>query len=163
MTDEGNQENKLARTEEVPMARSFWFDPWENLDRFFDDPFFTPFSRRAMIRPRLNVGVPSVDISDEVDHIRIRADMPGVPKENVEVHVQDDTLEIKAHQDEQEETTEGNYIRRERRTSSFQRCFVLPDTVKADEIKANMKDGVLTVSIPKVEPRTPTKVSVQVE
>ena len=163
MTEDAKKENRLARTDEVPMARTIWFDPWEDLDRFFDDPFFFPSSRRTSRRPRIAVGVPNVDISDEQDHILIRADMPGVPKENVEVHVQDDVLEIRARQDEAEETTEDNLIRRERRTSSFQRQFVLPDTLRTEKIKATMKDGVLTIHIPKMEPKTPKKVPIKVE
>jgi len=162
MNPERNKEDRLARTEDRPMARSYWFDPFEHMDRFFDDPWFFP-RVRGLARPRINVGVPNVDISDEVDHIRIRADMPGVPKENVEVHIDDDVLEIKARMDESEEKTEGNYIRRERRTSSFQRSFVLPETVDKDDIKANMRDGVLSLTIPKVEPKQPKKINIDVD
>jgi HSP20 family protein len=155
-------DDKLARTEDRPMARSYWFDPFEEMERFFDDPWFFPRAK-AIARPRLRVGVPNVDISDEVDHIRIRADMPGVPKENVEVHVDEDVLEIKAHLDETQEETGGNFIRRERRTSSFQRSFVLPDSVDKEAIKANMKYGVLNIQIPKVEPKEPKKVPINVD
>lgn len=162
MKEEVNNENVLARTEDRPMARSYWFDPFEHMDRFFDEPWFFP-RVRDIARPRLSVGVPNVDIADEPDRIRIRADMPGVPKENVEVHIEDDILEIKASLDESEERTEGNYIRRERRTSSFQRSFVLPDTVDKDQIKANMRDGVLSISIPKMEPKEPKKVNIDVD
>jgi HSP20 family protein len=98
-----------------------------------------------------------------MDHIRIKADMPGVPKENVEVHIEDDVLEIKAHLDDAIEETKGNFIRRERRTSSFQRSFMLPDTVDKDAIKANMKDGVLNITIPKMEPKQPKKVPIDVD
>ena len=162
MNQDMKGKDKLARTEDRPMARSYWFDPFEQMDRFFDDPWLFP-RVRSMGRPRLSVGVPNVDISDEVDHIRIRADMPGVPKENVEVHIDEEVLEIKARLDEAEERTDGNYIRRERRTSSFQRSFVLPDTVNKDGIKANMKDGVLSITIPKVEPKQPKKVNIDVD
>ena len=157
------KENRLARTEDRPVARVGWFDPFEELDRFFEDPFFFPLGQRMMVRPRISVGVPQVDISDEGDHIRIRADMPGVQKENVEVLVDDDVLEIKANVSEEHECTEGNFIRRERRSSSFHRSFVLPDTVKADLIRAGMKDGVLSVTIPKVEPKQPKKVAIDVD
>jgi HSP20 family protein len=156
-------ERKLAKREDRPSRFGFWFDPFADFDRWFDDPFFFPAGRRMAMRPHVNVGVPSVDISDEGDHIRIKADMPGVPKENVEVEVDDDVLEIKARTDESHEATDGNYIRRERRTSSFHRCFSLPDTVRSDEIKATMKDGVLSITVPKVEPKQPKKVSVDVD
>ena len=162
MNHEKQEDNMLARTEDRPVARSYWFDPFEQMERFFDDPWF--LNRvRAVGMPRLSVGVPSVDITDEVDHIRIKADMPGVPKENVEIEIDDDVLEINANMDRSEERTDGNYIRRERRTSSFQRRFVLPDTVDKDAIKANMKDGVLSITIPKVEPKQPKKVSIDVD
>ncbi len=162
MNPQVKNDDKLARTEDRPMARSYWFDPFEHMDRFFDDPWLFP-RVRGTARPRLSVGVPNVDISDEVDHIRIRADMPGVPKENVEVHIDDEVLEIKAHLDESEEKTDGNYIRRERRTSSFQRSFVLPDTVDKDQIRANMKDGVLSIRVPKMEPKQPKKINIDVD
>ena len=162
MNHEKQVDNKLARTEDRPVARSYWFDPFEQMERFFDDPWF--LNRvRAVGLPRLSVGVPSVDITDEVDHIRIKADMPGVPKENVDIQIDDDVLEINANMDQSEERTDGNYIRRERRTSSFQRRFVLPDTVDKDAIKANMRDGVLSITIPKVEPQQPKKVSIDVD
>ncbi len=162
MNHDKQVDDKLARTEDRPVARSYWFDPFEQMERFFDDPWIFP-RVRAVGMPRLSVGVPSVDITDEVDHIRIKADMPGVPKENVEIQIDDDVLEINAKMDQSEERTEGNYIRRERRTSSFQRRFVLPDTVDRDGIKANMRDGVLSVTIPKVEPKQPKKVSIDVD
>jgi len=162
MNHEKQVDSKLARTEDRPVARSYWFDPFEQMERFFDDPWF--LNRvRAVGLPRLSVGVPSVDITDEVDHIRIKADMPGVPKENVDIQIDDDVLEINANMDQSEERTDGNYIRRERRTSSFQRRFVLPDTVDKDAIKANMRDGVLSITIPKVEPQQPKKVSIDVD
>lgn len=164
MVTQKDNDNKLARRNDRPVAQRYWFDPFAELDRFFDDPFFFPHQRRfAMDRPRMHEGIPRVDISDEGNLILIKADMPGVPKENVDVLVEDNVLEIKARSEKELGDTTGNYIRRERRSSSFQRCFSLPDDVKADEIKAQMRDGVLHVTIPKVEPKEPKKVSVSIE
>jgi len=156
---------ELAKREEgqaAPVDR--WLYPWEEFDRMFDE-FFTD---RWMVpfMPRMAVGgamVPRVDITDEGDHLLIAADMPGVPKEAVEVEVHDGRLNIRSSVSEETKDEGKDYIRRERRQSAWSRSFALPEGVKDDAIEASMKDGVLRVKVPKAKAEEPKKVQVKVE
>lgn len=88
------------------------------------------------------------DIVDKGDRYILEADMPGFNKEDINIHVEDNKLTITArHNVNKEENTE-NYIRRERRYGSYTRSFDVSD-VKTDEIKADYKNGVLVLDLPK--------------
>jgi len=146
------------------MLRDRWLDSWNEFDRMFEDimsdRWLMPFpGPRAMMAPH----VPRVDITDEGDHLLIAADMPGVAKENVEVEVQDGLLHVRSKVEEERKEEGRNYLRHERRFSSFSRSFMLPDGVKEDAIEANMKDGVLVVKVPKEMPEEGKKVTVKVD
>jgi HSP20 family protein len=94
---------------------------------------------------------PSVDISENDDNIVVNAEIPGMNKEDINVSVRDDTLTIKGEKKREREEEEENYHVVERSYGRFQRSFTLPDNVKSDDIKANYKDGVLNITIPKTE------------
>jgi HSP20 family protein len=153
---------ELARRDERPVLSDRWLNPWDDFDRMFED-FFS--DRWLMPYPgaRMAAGTPRVDITDEGDHLMITADMPGIPKENVEVELQDGILHIRSKVEEERKEEGKAYIRRERRYSSFHRSFMLPEGVNEQSIEANMKDGVLSVKVPKAKPPEPKTVTVKVE
>lgn len=97
------------------------------------------------------VRVPKVDIEDKKDHYEVKADLPGFTKDQVHVSYQNGVLSLTAHKDASQETKdkEHNYIRKERSSSDFRRQFAVKG-VKEDGIKANLADGVLTITMPKV-------------
>ena len=117
-----------------------------DLDRFFEDQW-----------PRLtesdmgNFFAPRVDIKEADDHYEITAELPGVAKEDIHVHVKDGilTLEAEASQEDKEEK-EGKVIRQERRYGKYLRSFNLGSDVHEDDIKASFKDGVLKLQAPKL-------------
>ncbi len=111
------------------------------LDSFFDD--FSPVSA---------VKVPKVDIEEMKDHYEIRADLPGFTKEEVSVTYANDVLTIDAKKDDSKETKDEDrhFLRRERVSSAFRRQFAVKG-IKKEDIKADLKDGILTISLPKVE------------
>ena len=124
-------------------------------DRYFED-----MNRRWADLTRLNplemFGVPAgvalnpeVDVSDGEDKFMLKADLPGLAEDDVEVEVSGDVLTISGHKSESTEDKETDYCRRERRFGSFRRSFKLPDGVVGDKAKASFDKGVLTVTVPK--------------
>ncbi len=122
----------------------------------------------AMLRPgkKGNGGTfwaPAVDVIDEKDTIRVRADLPGMKKEEIEVSVDNDVLTIKGEKQEEKEVKEKDYIRSERYCGSFHRSFTLPSGVDAQKVNANYKDGVLEITLPKREDARPKQVKVEIK
>jgi HSP20 family protein len=106
---------------------------------------------------------PAVDIFEKNDAIVIHAEIPGVKKEDVSVEFKDGVLSLKGQREFDKEVKEDNYYRRERSFGSFQRSFTLPDVVDVEKIKANFKDGVLEIEIPKLEEKKPKQIEVKIE
>ncbi len=123
-----------------------------DLDRFFDN-FFAPASSNNEMG---SFFAPRVDIREKEDHYEITAELPGVEKKDIHVHVKDGvlTLDAEATQSESEEK-EGRVIRQERRYGRYQRSFDLGGDVHDEDINASFKDGVLTLTAPKVKPNVP--------
>ncbi|MGD0056393.1 MAG: Hsp20/alpha crystallin family protein [Methanomassiliicoccales archaeon] len=94
--------------------------------------------------------VPMVDVKDEDNHYLVEAEVPGMTKENVEIELGEDSLEIKAKKEEEKEETAEGYICKERGSLSFYRRLPLPEDANRDLIEAKMEDGILKISIPKV-------------
>jgi len=135
--------------------------PWGlfgDFDDVFDD-FWRPVRRE-------NGGAfaPAVDVKESDNEYRIRADLPGVKKEDLDISLQDGVLTINAEaKQEKKEEKEGRVIRQERRYGKFVRSMRLGDTVDADKIKAEYKDGVLDLVLPKTEKVKAKKIDVQVK
>lgn len=106
--------------------------------------------------------VPTVDISETENGYEIRAELPGVSEDDVNVSVTDNVLTVKGEKRQEEETEGKNYRRVERWYGSFQRSFTLPRHVETDAIKAGFRDGVLTLGIPKAEAAKPTEIPIKV-
>jgi HSP20 family protein len=138
--------------------------PFEDIERWLIDVFSRrwprPFERGwpnwseawSELKTTLEGEWPKVDIIEREDEIVVRAGLPGVSKENIEVSVTDDnTVTIQATPlREQEE--QGHYYRRELSGGEFQRTLTLPAEVKRDQAKASFKEGVLELTIPKLKP-----------
>jgi len=105
---------------------------------------------------------PSVDISETDDSYEVRAELPGVPQDDIQVSVKENHLTIKGEKRQEQVDNGKNYRRVERTYGNFQRAFTLPPTVKAEDIKAEFKDGVLTLEIPKAEESKSTEIPIGV-
>ncbi|MDE0324113.1 MAG: Hsp20/alpha crystallin family protein [Candidatus Poribacteria bacterium] len=106
------------------------------------------------------IWMPAADICETENGFEIRAELPGVSEDDINISVTDNLLTIKGEK-RQEENSEGkNYHRVERRYGSFQRSFTLPRHVETDGIKAGFTDGVLTLEIPKAEVTKPTEIPI---
>jgi HSP20 family protein len=141
---------------------------------------FEPFRELAAVQSRLNRifsepyeqgddtlvradWVPAVDVVENDQHeLVLTAELPGVKKEDIELKVENNTLTIRGERKRAFETKEDGYHRVERAYGSFVRSFTLPQTVSTDGIKADFKDGVLTVTLPAREEAKPRQVSISV-
>lgn len=129
----------------------------EDLDRLVE-------SRLAMDDTSSTVAnwVPAVDIKEEKERFVIRADVPGVKPDDIEITMEDGVLTINGHR-ESEKTEEGNdYRRTERVSGRFFRRFTLPDTANAEGISARSEHGVLELSIPKHAKVMPRRINIDV-
>ena len=106
---------------------------------------------------------PSADISETDDGFEVRAELPGVTKDDVHISVKDDLLTIKGEKRQEKTDDSKDFHRVERSYGSFERRFSLPPKVEVDSIKAEFKDGVLTLSIPKPEEVKPKEIPINLE
>jgi HSP20 family protein len=103
---------------------------------------------------------PAVDVSENDDAIVVKAELPGVDKRDISVDLNDRILTIKGERSSEKEEKDETFHRRERVHGSFERRFTLPAAVKADKIKADYKDGILRIEVPKSEEAKPKKITV---
>jgi HSP20 family protein len=92
-----------------------------------------------------------LDVVQEGDNIVVKASVPGVNPEDIDVSIENDVLTIKGQTKEEREHQEGNYLMRERRSGSFYRALRLPDTVDSDNAQPHYEHGVLSITFPKME------------
>jgi HSP20 family protein len=118
-----------------------------------------------LARPEWTEGVwsPSVDVSETKDNVVIKAEIPGMTKDDVKISIQDNVITLKGEKKQEKEEKDANYHRIERSYGSFCRSFTLPAAVKADKIKATYKDGILNVTLPKTEEVKPKEIPINVE
>jgi HSP20 family protein len=106
---------------------------------------------------------PRVDVLENNDAYLIKAELPGVNKNDVKIILRENVLTIKGEKKQEKEEKDHNFHRIERSYGSFERSFTLPSGVKNDKIDASYKDGVLTITLPKVEEAKPKEIEVKVE
>jgi HSP20 family protein len=107
--------------------------------------------------------MPSADIIEGNDVVRIKADLAGMDPKDIRLEVEDNVLTLSGERRFEEEVQEDKYYRIERRYGSFQRSVALPQGVDADKIQAHYENGVLEVTIPKLEEVKPKKIAVTVK
>ena len=139
--------------------------PWREMatmrnrvGRLFEDPFFlTGWFDDGLALTDWN---PVVDIYDNEDAIVIKAELPGIEKKDISIDLKDGVLTLEGERSYDNEVKEENYHRKERAYGKFHRSFRLPENVDVDNIKADYKDGILKIDIPKPEEVKPKKVTV---
>ena len=105
--------------------------------------------------------MPSVDLEDRGKDFCLTVDLPGFSKENVEIEVSDDSVVIHAKKAVEEEEKRKNYVRRERAAQTFYRRVPLPEMVRSDDAKANLKNGTLEIMLPKKTPKESKKLAIE--
>ncbi len=105
---------------------------------------------------------PAVDIYETPNELVVKADLPDVNEKDIDIRVENNLLTIRGERKFESSVSEDNYLREERTYGSFSRSFTLPNTVNAETIHAEYKNGVLTVNLPKREESKPRQVKVSV-
>ncbi len=109
------------------------------------------------------VFTPAVDIKDEDDKLVVTTDLPGINKEDVEINLKDDMLEISAKSGKEQEKEEEGYLRKERLYTRFHRAVRLPTSVKEEGSTAKLENGVLTIALPKAKSEEEESKKIKVE
>jgi HSP20 family protein len=109
-----------------------------------------------------NFWSPAVDIREDKDAYFVEVELPGLTKDEVKITMENNILTIQGEKKQEKEEKRRDYHRSERVYGSFQRSFTLPSSVKNDKIEAQYKNGILTVTLPKVEEAKPKAIEVKV-
>jgi HSP20 family protein len=149
--------------EENPMSNLTRWDPISEMmtlrnamDRLFDSAFIGP--NLAWQAEALGM---AVDVIENADGFVVKASLPGVKPEDLEITYNNNVLTIKGEIKEEKDVDEKRYHLRERHYGSFARSLSLPSNVKADAIQANFEQGVLSLTLPKAEEAKPKRIQVQ--
>jgi HSP20 family protein len=126
----------------------------EAMSHLFDEAF-TPMS---MMR---TMGAPSVDLYQTDDDIVVRASLPGMKADDVQISITGDILTVKGEFKEKQDKKEKSYHLREHRYGSFERTLSLPGLVESDKAHADFEDGILTITLPKSEAIKPKTITVK--
>ncbi len=128
------------------------------MDRLFDEAVTRPFGQTDGWH---GAGAPLVDMFETENDVVIKAALPGLKADDVQINITGETLTIKGETKEQTETKEKAYHIREQRYGLFERTVSLPTMVMSDKAKADFEDGVLTVTLPKAEEVKPKTITVK--
>jgi HSP20 family protein len=127
------------------------------IDRLLEDPFNLLVPSTSFFEG----WTPAVDIYEDKDKYVVKAELPGMRKEDIQVSLDGNTLTISGERKHEEEKKEGETYRSERYFGRFQRSVTLPAQVQANKVEANYKDGVLSVTVPKAEEAKPKQIQVK--
>ena len=105
--------------------------------------------------------LPAVDVFDNKDAVVVKAELAGMDPDDIQIEVEDNVLTVKGERKFEETVDEERYYRVERRYGSFQRSLALPQGVKPDDISASYEDGILVITVPKVEEEKPKRIEVK--
>ena len=128
------------------------------LARLFSEAF-----ERSSDESSITTWAPAVDIFETEHELVVKADLPDIQPEGLDIRVENNILTIRGERKFEKKVEEGNYLRVERSYGSFSRSFALANTVNTKAIKAEYKNGVLTLSVPKREEAKPKQIKVNVE
>lgn len=144
-----------------PLTESEDFDYFDRLFNSFMTRGWPAWMERHRVLPGLTgMKVPKVDIVDNEDKILVRAELPGVDKNDLDVSVTENTVTIKGVSGRKEEKEEGDYYRCEIEKGEFRRMLQLPAETDADKATATFENGVLELTIPKIEPPKPKTIEI---
>ena len=128
----------------------------EAMDRLFDDAFTRPLSMAGN-----GWSVPAVDLYQTDNEVVVKAALPGIKAEEVQINITGDVLSLKGEVKQSEEVKEKAYHIREQRWGTFERTLALPANVVADKAKADFENGILTITLPKAEEAKPKTITIK--
>lgn len=151
---EGKKDVVISKGE-VQKAPVRMLTPFEDMERAFGDFFgrgwLRPFRWERPLLADIALAAPKVDVIDRDEDVLVRAEVPGVKKDDIEISISGGMLTIKGETKHEEKEEKGDYYRCEISRGGFARTLTLPAEVDDTKAKAAMKDGVLELTLPKVE------------
>ncbi len=130
----------------------------EQINRLFNETF-----ERGTNEANLTAWAPAVDIFETEHSLVVKADLPDIKPEELDIRVENNILTIRGERKFEKQVNEDNYLRVERAYGSFSRSFSLANTVNVEAIQADYKHGVLTLTLPKREEAKPKQIKIRVE
>lgn len=155
------ESKEIARTEQPRTLQTLW-----DFDNMFDDFLRKPFSIFGLPRmrfPEMESVTPTVDIFEEKGDVVVKAELPGINKEDLDVTVSEDTITIAGEKKKEEEVKKSDYYRWECSYGSFHRTFTLPAEVQTDKVKTKFKNGILEIRLPKTEESKKKEKKIKIE
>jgi HSP20 family protein len=149
------------------MSRLIEWNPFKELEKLRGDfdKVFDRFRNPSWLAEELDGGAvrPRIDSFVEDGKLTVRADMPGIDPKNIQVNVSGNVLNVRGKREEKKETTKRDFVRREVHYGSYEYSTSLPEGIKAEDVKASYRDGVLELVAPLPKELAPKDVKIQVE
>ncbi|MCD6300004.1 MAG: Hsp20/alpha crystallin family protein [Dehalococcoidales bacterium] len=127
------------------------------MDRLFEESFVRP----SRLWPEVGVGELAIDMYQTANDVVVKAALPGLKPEEVDISITGDTLTIKGEHKEEQEVKQEDYFYKEHRYGGFSRSIAIPVQVKSDKAEALFENGVLTLTLPKAEEIKPKQIKVK--
>lgn len=127
----------------------------EAMDRLFDDAFTRPINVSGVS------GMPAVDMFQTNDNVVVKASLPGLKADDVDITITGETLTLRGEFKQENEQKESSYHMREQRFGSFERSILLPTDVEANKAKADFENGILTITMPIAEAVKPKSITIK--
>jgi|SRR5690348_12599889 len=132
----------------------------DHFNQLFNETFARAFGDQKEVS--LRTWVPPVDICETEDSLVLKAELPGIKSDDVEIRVEDNTLYLKGERKFEKEVKDENFHQVERSYGSFSRSFSLPSSIDSDKVKAEYQNGILTLTMPKREEAKPKTIKIDV-
>ncbi|HJS17271.1 MAG TPA: Hsp20/alpha crystallin family protein [Anaerolineales bacterium] len=129
----------------------------EAMDRLFDDAFTRPLS----LRDGWSMATPAIDLYQTDNEVVVKASIPGIKAEEVQINITGDVLTVKGEVKHEEERKDKAWHIREHRFGSFERSVALPTAVKSDKAEAVSENGILTITLPKADEAKPRTINIK--
>jgi HSP20 family protein len=131
------------------------------MNRLFDSDFHPAYDKEA--RNTQVAWTPAIDVFEDKDKIVLTADLPGLQQKDVDIQIEKDVLTLRGERKLERKADGEHHYRYERVSGSFVRSFTLPPTIDSEQVAAQLKDGVLTLTLPKKPEAQPKKIAVSVQ
>ena len=138
------------------------YNPFETDDLPAGLRLFSDTVNRLLSDAQVRPWTPAVDISETENELVLKADVPDVDMKDIDIRLENGTLALKGERKFENEEKKKGFHRVERSYGTFARYFTLPDTVETDKVKADYKNGVLTITLPKKEVAKPRQIKIEV-
>jgi|ERR1043166_2693388 HSP20 family protein len=154
--------NSLTRWQRPDISSWPGFGRLTNLRDEIDRLFEVPLAELARTSQLLSGWTPALDVFEDKDNVYVRAELPGMSREQIEVSLHNGSLSISGERKSEDKFKDAEVYRGERFFGRFQRSVTLPTPVAVEKVKAQYKDGILTVTLPKTEEAKPKHIDVNV-